>query len=102
MKRLLVTLALSFALPAIAIAQTATDPTVTEDRSVQDKKQTDPPANTGGATANPTAKPADSSISEKQKTDAGAASPGGTTATPTAKPADSSVTEKQKKDQTAP
>jgi hypothetical protein len=87
-----------------AVAQTATDPTITEDRGIQDKQKSDAPgASTDtGTTANPTAKPSDSSIAGKQKTDAGVKNAPGETAAPAAKPKDSSLTEKQSKDQANP
>jgi hypothetical protein len=60
------------------------------------------PGMTGeGATVTPTAKPTDSSTSEKQMKDApGVQSQTGSTADPTAKPANISITEKQSKDAT--
>lgn len=70
------------------------------DDSLPAKAKSDLPGATGGATADPTAKPNSGSLSEKQMQD----QPGvnkdatGATANPTAKPPEGSISEKVMKD----
>lgn len=87
---------------AAVLAMSGAAALAAEDNTLSDKITKDNPGTSQpGATANPTAKPDDSSVSQKQMKDApGVKSQTGATADPTAKPTDSSVSEKQKKDTT--
>lgn len=87
------------ALAAIILAASTSLVMAADDKTLSGKVMDDHPGTKTGATANPTAKPAESSGASKQMKDApGVQSETGTTADPTAKPADSSISSKQMKD----
>ena len=86
-------------LAAIILAASTSLAMAADDKTLSGKAMEDHPGTTGGSTANPTAKPNDSSISTKEMKDApGVQNQTGTTANPTATPDESSVARKQMKD----
>lgn len=92
MKKLALILALAAFTPAVAFAQAEkTDP-----GSLSDKAKTDNAGTSGGSTADPNAKPADSSLSDKAMKDQPATTSGGSTAAPTAEPKSGSLSDKAK------
>lgn len=97
----IVPILICIAFPFAALAETAEPTAKPDESSIGAKQQMDAPGakSDTGVTADPTAKPADGSIAQKQLTDQTGATGAGTTDMPTAQPTDSSITEKQKTDQ---
>lgn len=93
MKSRLLLIAMIIAMPSFAMAVDNTG----NASDLTDKVMKDNPGTKGGSTADPTAKPTDSSISTKVMKDE-PGTKGGTTADPTAKPDDGSLSTKVMKD----